>query len=312
MASHETGWGAAEGTIDLDGLMAALERGPFPVEPLKSVLGALRMTQAHRTSPTLPDALSSFVAEQLDDAGLLDLADDAPARLRPDARSGQVRLDIKGPASTRRACGPCGAWSRPSTAPFMPSAASAEDPRPRSPSSTCSRTSSSAPSPVRPPASTPAPPGTATAASGRCAGPWPLASGRYASPTVSSAASASTSRPAWRPSPSAPWSQTSSRPASGAGTAAPAAPPGRAASSGPPGSRAARPWCSPPWRSPRRPVSTRRGCRPPTSTGVPSSPGAPPAPPWQPSTSRAPASAPRTSSPPWARPSTPTTGASTP
>ncbi len=33
MASHETGWGAAEGTIDLDGLMAALERAPSPWSP---------------------------------------------------------------------------------------------------------------------------------------------------------------------------------------------------------------------------------------------------------------------------------------
>lgn len=97
MAPRETGWGAAEGTIDLDGLLAALERDPFPVESLKSALGALRMAQARRTSPALPDALSSFMAEQLDDAGLLRLADDAPARLRPNARSGQVRLDIQGP-----------------------------------------------------------------------------------------------------------------------------------------------------------------------------------------------------------------------
>ncbi len=97
MAPRETGWGAAEGTIDLDGLLAALERDPFPVESLKSTLGALRMAQARRTSPALPDALSSFMAEQLDDAGLLRLADDAPARLRPNARSGQVRLDIQGP-----------------------------------------------------------------------------------------------------------------------------------------------------------------------------------------------------------------------
>ena len=103
MASHETGWGAAEGTIDLDGLMAALERGPFPVEPLKSVLGALRMTQAHRTSPTLPHARTKVVAQQHHDAGMRDHADAAPPRHPPDARSGQVRLDIKGPASTRRA-----------------------------------------------------------------------------------------------------------------------------------------------------------------------------------------------------------------
>lgn len=97
MAPRETGWGATEGAIDLDGLLAALERDPFPMESLKSALGALRVAQAHRTSPDLPDALSSFMAEQLDDAGLLGLPDDAPARLRPNTRSGQVRLDIQGP-----------------------------------------------------------------------------------------------------------------------------------------------------------------------------------------------------------------------
>lgn len=97
MAPRETGWGATEGAIDLDGLLAALERDPFPMESLKSALGALRVAQAHRTSPDLPDVLSSFMAEQLDDAGLLGLPDDAPARLRPNTRSGQVRLDIQGP-----------------------------------------------------------------------------------------------------------------------------------------------------------------------------------------------------------------------
>lgn len=97
MAPRETGWGATEGAIDLDGLLAALERDPFPMESLKSALGALRVAQAHRTSPDLPDALSSFMAEQLDDAGLLGLPDDAPARLRPNTRSGEVRLDIQGP-----------------------------------------------------------------------------------------------------------------------------------------------------------------------------------------------------------------------
>ena len=97
MAPQEAGWGAAAGKVDLDGLLAALEKDPFPIESLKSMVSSIRIAQARRISTGSPDALSSFAAEQLDDAGLLRLADDAPARLRPNARSGQVRLDIQGP-----------------------------------------------------------------------------------------------------------------------------------------------------------------------------------------------------------------------
>ncbi|MEY8436914.1 hypothetical protein AAK967_04110 [Atopobiaceae bacterium 24-176] len=97
MAPQETGWGAAAGKVDLDGLLAALEKDPFPIESLKSTVSSVRIAQARRVCGGVPDALSSFFAEQLDDAGIFTLADDTCARLVPCARSGQVRLDVSGP-----------------------------------------------------------------------------------------------------------------------------------------------------------------------------------------------------------------------
>lgn len=97
MAPQEAGWGAAAGKVDLDGLLAALEKDPFPIESLKSMVSSIRIAQARRISTGSPDALSSFAAEQLDDAGIFTLPDDTPARLSPCARSGQVRLDVSGP-----------------------------------------------------------------------------------------------------------------------------------------------------------------------------------------------------------------------